>query len=697
MELELHLPLLPDSRPRRGAPPTKKAQREWQKEQNAPPTPVSARLANVCHGQIGLLFNQANSTTSHENGTKSCGDSHRFLLDFPSDRIAESAAKLLKLAWREQKRDPRLSVELANECRLQANECMKRSSTSLNDGHDEKGAADTGIAAYAPDAQGIYVRALFFIGKALVEQFCLFDDGIRFLAAAVGINRHGWRTRSGAGEVFHLTRALYFGTYYAEAMTLLQHINHRMFPTAWRVSAPARAPGSMSPAPVGGAATGVVVEEVKTLAPDTGPMWDLDQILHTQLGSLPCDTTANVHGIPGQAPVDVQRGSEYNHATPAGDTQVDSYHCAMLLHAFVLAAVCAPQHIGAMHACISTWLPTRYSDMWRQHNAEVRFANLILRLAPFPYQPSGIDNTSRRTDSETNANSANPVLPCDCTGHVYPLPEKVYLLGESHTLPLAWARVCRCTTTKPPTSACGDGCDCIGTGRSMLLVPRLVIGLKAWHFNPDLSQSREREILRRHARTIPPHSTVVVCAGEIDLREEGVVAMLPKYFNTARPPKYASSSIALDATVSAFCRGLCEIRDASNARCILVHPVRPVPPSSDADPTACGSFALIDEWNTRVRQHVVDLDRIRFLDFADNLKAHSNGPPPSGADTPTPQNTGSRTHSGKSADRSGEQPAQRFLDKTYDIGDGVHLNRVYLPIFATHLLQALGHSSEAAL
>ena len=36
---------------------------------------------------------------------------------------------------------------------------------------------------------------------------------------------------------------------------------------------------------------------------------------------------------------------------------------------------------------------------------------------------------------------------------------------------------------------------------------------------------------------------------------KGVVAMLPKYYNAARPPKYASSEAALDATIAAFCRG----------------------------------------------------------------------------------------------------------------------------------------------
>ena len=52
-----------------------------------------------------------------------------------------------------------------------------------------------------------------------------------------------------------------------------------------------------------------------------------------------------------------------------------------------------------------------------------------------------------------------------------PLVGKVYVIGDSHTLPTAWRVVRR-------TRANGDVED-------LVLVPRLVTGVKIWHLRPD--------------------------------------------------------------------------------------------------------------------------------------------------------------------------------------------------------------------
>lgn len=364
----------------------------------------------------------------------------------------------------------------------------------------------------------------------------------------------GWQTRSGAGEVFHLTRALYFATYYTEAMTLLEHINRNVFPSAWENSNPRQSSQSTSTLKVSNVRSdpGWIVDEVKLLSPSTSPHCDIGKILHTQLEEPHYDPTEDVrapstqtfHVVANSHPHD---GSDCSSEEGSNcSAKVDSYHCAMLLHALVLAAVCAPHRVAAMHACISTWLPARYNDMWRQHNAEVRFANLILRLTPFPYQASNTDvaPTGSRGDGLHSGVSPRPSSHPDTLGVVDPLsvqptpprgggtrlpcskqwcdpidadagtsqpqlpsnakalrldaqtcesmpwdsnchvdaPEKVYLLGESHTLPLAWARINLCPGKKSSGRRIRSGCH--GTHSSIQLVPRLVIGLKAWHFNP---------------------------------------------------------------------------------------------------------------------------------------------------------------------------------------------------------------------
>ena len=224
----------------------------------------------------------------------------------------------------------------------------------------------------------------------------------------------------------------------------------------------------------------------------------------------------------------------------AAAPSANKYHRAMLLHALVLLAVHDAEAMVAVGACVEQWFEEHRQAMWNQFNAEIRFARVVRLLSPFTQTPS--PNAAGPTAVVTAAAATIAAVhhPINAAADL-PLESgtacmTVYSLGESHTLPLAWQLL-------------------VSGGRAFRVVPRLVIGLKAWHFNTRLATSRERGILVRHAQTIPRGSTVIVCAGEIDLREAGVIAMLPDHWGEHRPPKYSSPREALAITLAAFFDG----------------------------------------------------------------------------------------------------------------------------------------------
>ena len=202
------------------------------------------------------------------------------------------------------------------------------------------------------------------------------------------------------------------------------------------------------------------------------------------------------------------------------------------------------------------------------------------------------------------------------------------------------------------------------------------LGLKAWHFSPALLLNREREIMLRHAASIPRRSVVVVCAGEIDLREDGVVAMLPQHFGQSKLPKYASSDEALEATVVGFCAGLEQLRSSKDHRWVFVHPVRPVPRSYvGSNGAVCAR--LVRRWNARLKELLSPLDRVELLDFFEELCCTGVGCEACGSDAHAVDAVGGATP-------DGERLCARF-----DIQDGVHLNRNYLPLVKDRLESVL--------
>lgn len=493
----------------------------------------------------------------------------------------ERANLLVGAAWREERRDPAVAICLAAEAVEVAEMavCLLVQCQNREPPHT--------AAAAAAEAQHVVRRSCFIFGKILVEAFADFDRGATLLEHALAANvstpapvslpAAEQRRREGeeVGIAFHLTRALYDNYRYADAWAVLVRWTRPLFPHAWA--------------------------DVSLPAPHH------QQHLIEQTGGSP--TTSS---------------SADRTATAS------KYHRAMLLHGCVLAAVFRPGAARAVSHCIASWIDEHKEVMWRQFNAEIRFATVIQRLLPMvPMVPVG----------ETSSRGGAALAGAD---------DPIYALGESHTLPLVWQTL-----------------DLAGTLGSRQVLPRLVIGLKAWHFNPELAQCRERGILLSHAASIPPRSTIVVCAGEIDLREAGVIAMLPHHWGEHRPKKYASSSIAIAATIDAFFGGLRELRDSGNHRKLLLHPVRPPPRGYHA--AECHELTV--QWNDAVAAACADPanSRISQLDFFDSLIDNDE----------------------QHAADQGAQPPAPALRPDFHIGDGFHLNRQYLPLVAASISRSL--------
>ncbi len=276
---------------------------------------------------------------------------------------------------------------------------------------------------------------------------------------------------------------------------------------------------------------------------------------------------------------------------------VNKYHRGMLLHLIVLSVVYKTEEMAETSQLVDfaqTWLDQEEKTrLWHQYNAEVRFASLVMRLE-FDCRALGGDMVSE----------------------FRPKDGDIYVLGESHILSLVFRR--------------------------SSFIPRLVIGLKARHFNPKLQHSRERGILLEHISSIRLHSTIIVCAGEIDLRPNNPCV-------TQKTSKgkvlYESQEQAICATISDFCAGLVALRDSRAAENVIVIPIRPVPTSCKeqldwSDKTIASVCECIRIWNEKLEAALQELEKIVFLrELCDDV-------------------------------------FDKGMDR-YDLGDGVHLNLAF--------------------
>jgi tetratricopeptide (TPR) repeat protein len=161
----------------------------------------------------------------------------------------------------------------------------------------------------------------------------------------------------------------------------------------------------------------------------------------------------------------------------------------------------------------------------------------------------------------------------------------VYVVGDSHTLPLSWRYA--------------DAPSYVSSPR--VFVPMLVTGMKAWHLRPGC-RFYPRINFARAVGAIPVGATVLFVFGEIDCREGFLVSI--------ERGRYASLRHACSVTVAHYVNALLELARTRHF-CIVVHPVVPV-----LDVTR----DIVRQYNqvlgAAVRAHPKQL---RWLDFADAL------------------------------------------------------------------------------
>jgi len=128
----------------------------------------------------------------------------------------------------------------------------------------------------------------------------------------------------------------------------------------------------------------------------------------------------------------------------------------------------------------------------------------------------------------------------------------IYVLGDSHTLSLAWRAI---------------GTDSVG-------IPVLVTGLKCWHLRAASDFYPKAQLHRLAATKIPRGATVLVVLGEIDCRE-GILDAVAKC-------RYDSIDEGQRATVAVYVAKLLELKKAHGWATVHVHPVNPVLPETRA-------------------------------------------------------------------------------------------------------------------
>lgn len=127
----------------------------------------------------------------------------------------------------------------------------------------------------------------------------------------------------------------------------------------------------------------------------------------------------------------------------------------------------------------------------------------------------------------------------------------IYLLGESHILPLSWQYI----NIK---------------NMKYQLKPYFVPGLKAYHFsiNANIYNTHEASILHNQLKMIPQNSIVLLICGEIDCRSnEGILDAVKK-------KKYSTVINCIESTINSYLESLEKIAKFKKLH-IFICPVRP--------------------------------------------------------------------------------------------------------------------------
>ena len=328
-------------------------------------------------------------------------------------------------------------------------------------------------------------------------------------------------------------------------------------------------------------------------------------------GSEPLDASSD--------PVD----SACKQPTPPQPSETTNYHRGAVLHMLMLS-VLEPRlrhHSERVRACIAVWLDEHEAAMAQQFDAVLRFANVILLLLPFPPSPLNLSVASAPASASVPFPSATGSSSgiggigdsgADGFSNVDdPLTETVYALGESHILPLAWCHIqmpddgnawagagAGAGAGAAAAAAAKAASNSNGRKRWLRIVPRLCVGLKAFHFGAEVV-ARERGILLEHMASIPPRSSVLVVAGEIDCRHNGQVFHSPLF--PSRKRRYATTVAGVFATVRMYIQGLVAFAAGPcDPKRVLIMPVRPPPP---LDPSL-NFRGIIPIWNAVLRSEL---------------------------------------------------------------------------------------------
>lgn len=157
----------------------------------------------------------------------------------------------------------------------------------------------------------------------------------------------------------------------------------------------------------------------------------------------------------------------------------------------------------------------------------------------------------------------------------------VYVVGDSHCLPLAWQRIT------------------LG-GETHTMVPLLVTGCKAWHLRPE-SSFYPKHNFRQAMRRVPRGATVIFLFGEIDCRE-GMLRAVEKC-------RYKDLSRCMQATVRIHLKALKDEVAAKSLKA-FIHPVAPV-----LDETR----SVVMQYNAMLPMFLGTKSDLRYLDFASQL------------------------------------------------------------------------------
>lgn len=158
--------------------------------------------------------------------------------------------------------------------------------------------------------------------------------------------------------------------------------------------------------------------------------------------------------------------------------------------------------------------------------------------------------------------------------------QRMYVVGDSHSLPLSWMRV---------------------AGGSVVLEPRLVTGCKMWHLREEGTFFPKYNFIQA-MNSLPRESKVIIVLGEIDCRE-GLLVCVEK-------GRYASLEEGAETVIKIFVRCMLNWVEQKKFSRVYIHPVVPV-----LDATR----HIVEIYNGIYRAEVCKHPQLIWLDLYDKL------------------------------------------------------------------------------